>query len=141
MVRLVLVWLVLSLPSAGTSLASEQATYTPTAPNVVYRGVQSAAKEKLDHFFSVAPGCKFLGYPRITVTTAPLHGSARAEIRDDYPNYPPSNVRFRCNRKLTGSSQIFYESYPNYHGRDSFTIKVVFPDGLVKAVRFVVEVL
>jgi hypothetical protein len=49
-------------------------------------------------------------------------------------------VRYECNRKLVPSTQVFYQSNPDFHWKDSFTIEVRFPSSGLRTVVYVIEV-
>ena len=59
----------------------------------------------------------------------------------DYPSFSRDNVRWECNRKLLGSTQVFYESAPGFHGKDSVSIEVRFPSAGIRTVDIDVTVL
>jgi hypothetical protein len=117
------------------------ATQPQAANQVVHRGVHSGAKARFDYFYSVAVTCEITGYPEVIIVRTPSHGTATIEKRDDYPSFNRDNVRSDCNKKLVGTMQIFYESKPDFHGHDAFTIKVIYPDSNIRTIPYVVEVL
>jgi hypothetical protein len=122
--------------------ANQVATAPAQAANqVVHRGLHSGAKAKFDYFYSVAPTCEITGYPEIILVRTPSHGTATIEKKDDYPSFGRDNVRSDCNKKLVGTTQIFYESKADFHGHDAFTIKVIFPDSNIRTIPYDVEVL
>lgn len=102
-------------PSAATKVAPTQ------------KAVHSGVKAKLTFFDSVTPSCDVAAYPEVTVVKAPSHGTVTAEKGEDYPEYGATNVRHDCNRKLMGSTQLFYQSNAAYQGEDSFSIEVRWP--------------
>jgi hypothetical protein len=136
MIGLVLGLCVLSgcvIPPANTQLQG--------ANQVVTRGVHSGVSAKVEAFYSVMPTCEIKGYPEIMIVSAPSHGNVTFEKHDDYPNFGRDNVRWECDKKLVGTMQVFYESKPDFHGHDTFTLKVIFPDSGIRTVPFSVEVL
>ena len=104
------------------------------------RGVHSGEKDSIDYYDSVYPTCESQGYPEVTVVRAASHGAVSSAPGVDYPNFPRDNVRYECNRKLVPSTQVFYQSSPDFHGKDTFTIEVRFPDSSLRTVGYVVEV-
>ncbi len=61
------------------------------------------------------------------VLAPPSHGDVSSSQGQTYPNFNKDNMRNVCNAKLVGSTQIFYQSAPDFHGNDSFTIEIRFP--------------
>ena len=138
--RLTLIALFLVTACLGTGCATDGAraqkpSYTE------HRGVHGGMRERVDFFFSVLPTCEISGYPEVRVLRAPRRGDVSVEKGEDYPTFPKENVRWDCNRKLTGSTRVFYQSKPGFHGNDSFYIEVRFPDATIRTVTVLVEVL
>lgn len=104
------------------------------------RGVHSGEKDQIDYYESLYPNCESEGFPEVTVIKAASHGTVSSAPGEDYPNFVKDNVRYDCNRKRVPSTQVFYQSNANYHGKDSFTIEVRFPGSHLRTAVYVVEV-
>ena len=104
------------------------------------RGVHSGERDKIDFYYALYPSCESEGYTEVTVVKAASHGAVSSAKGEDYPNFARDNVRYECNRKLIGSTQVFYQSNPDFHGKDSFAIEVRFPNSNLRSVAYVVEV-
>ncbi len=104
------------------------------------RGVHSGEKDKIDYFDSLNPNCESEGSQELTVVKAASHGKVSSAPGEDFPSFAKDNVRYDCNRKLLPSMQVFYQSNADYHGKDSFTIEIRFPNSFLKTVVYVVEV-
>ncbi len=61
------------------------------------------------------------------VLAPPSHGEVSSSKGQTYPNFNKDNVRYVCNAKLVGSTQIFYQSAVDFHGKGAFTIEIRFP--------------
>jgi hypothetical protein len=118
----------------GCSTDSPKPTYS------THRGVHSGMRERVDYFYSLQPSCEISGYPEVKVVRAPKSGDVSIEKGEDYPTFPKGNVRWDCDRALAGSTRVFYQSKPGFHGNDTFSIEVRFPDARIETVRFLVDV-
>ena len=131
-------FLIVACVAAGCATEETRAqkpTYTE------HRGVHSGMRERVDFYFSVLPTCEISGYPEVRVLRAPRSGNLSVEKGEDHPTFPKENVRWDCNRKLIGSTRVFYQSNPGFHGNDSFYIEIRWPDATIRAVTVHVEVL
>lgn len=104
------------------------------------KAVSSGTKEKPAFFDSINPVCEVNGYPEITVVKVPGHGSVTVDRGQDYPSYETTNVRHECDRRLLGSTQLFYQSEANFRGTDAFSIEIRFPDNNLWTRSYSVEV-
>ena len=116
-----------AVPTVATTGAATNTSTEPhtAAPN--QKATDSGARQGVDHFYAVAPTCEIEGYPEMKVLAPPSHGEVSSSKGQTYPNFNKDNVRNVCDAKLVGSTQIFYQSAPDYHGKDSFTIEIRFP--------------
>ena len=110
-------------------------------PNSVVRGVDSGVRQIIDDYYSVTPDCGNMGYPEVRISQAPTHGTVAVENGETYPSFAKDNVRYDCNKKKIASSQVFYESSPGFHGKDSFTIQVRYVNSNLRLVTYNVDVL
>jgi hypothetical protein len=106
-----------------------------------HRAVHSAVRERVAFFYDVRANCEMEGYPEINVVQRPTQGNVSAEQGKAYPEYTRDNIRFDCDRNLTGATLVFYQSEPGYHGQDAFTITVRFPDSVVWTESYIIDVL
>jgi hypothetical protein len=104
------------------------------------RAVHSGERDRIDFWVAVDPNCEIEGYPEISVVKAPGNGTVSTEKGQNYPNFPVDNVRHDCNRKLVGSTQVFYQSNAGFHGKDALTIRIRFPDSHVMTAGYAIEV-
>jgi len=136
---------VLALVALGFAAFNSYTTYMRTSSpgnRVNYRGVHSGQKERVAFFYDLAPDCKIEGYPEITVTRPPSQGDVFAAQGQANTAYTRENSRFECNRTPSGATLVFYRSKPSFHGRDSFTILVRFPEnGTLWTESYVVDVM
>jgi len=104
------------------------------------RSVPSGQRAQVAFFYDLLANCEVEAYPQITVTSPPAQGTVTVEQGKAYPRYTRENIRFECDRNLAGASLVFYQSSANYRGRDSFTIRVRFPDSETWTQTYNVEV-
>src|SRR5271170_7470708 len=95
------------------------------APRIVHSGL----RQLINFYSSIAPTCESNGYPQVALVNPPHHGQVSIEEGQNYPNFVSVNVRSVCNKNLSPSVQVYYRSVANFHGRDSFTVRVQYPDG------------
>jgi len=124
-----------------TQLYTAQTNGPVTVPPwPVFRWAHTAERVQLDPFFALDSNCRSLGYAEIVVTKAPAHGKVTAEHAESYPSFATNNQRFHCNRILTESTEVFYQSDSTFKGDDGFTIEVRFPDGSIRVVPYALYV-
>ena len=95
------------------------------APRVVHSGL----RQLLNFYSSIAPTCESNGYPQVSLVSPPHHGQVSIERGQNYPNFVSANVRSVCNKNLSPSIQVYYRSVASFKGRDSFMVRVQYPDG------------
>ena len=106
----------------------------------IHKAVHSGQREQVAFFYDLLADCEVAGYPEVTVDRAPRNGEISTEQGKAYPSYTRENIRFECNRNLQGATLVFYQSDTNFHGRDSFTIRIRFPDATLWTQSYRVEV-
>jgi hypothetical protein len=116
-----------TVPAVATAGAGTNAATAAHAATPIHKATDSGAKQGVDHFYAVDPTCEIEGYPEMKVLTPPNHGEVSSSKGQTYPNFNKDNVRNACDAKLIGSTQIFYQSVPDFHGKDAFTIEIRFP--------------
>jgi hypothetical protein len=125
---------------AATPPPPSRTESTPPAP-IEHRGARSGVKQQIWWYTYLDPKCELVGYPEIILTVPPNHGSAVAEHGEQYPGYPQTNVRSVCNSKRVPATNLYYQSNPDFRGKDSLTFKMLSPDGAIKTVSVEIEVL
>jgi len=105
------------------------------------RAVHSGSREQVAFFYDLLANCEVEGYPEISVVRGPEKGTVSVEKGKAYPRYTRENIRFECDRNPAGAMLVFYQSDPDYRGRDSFTITVRFPDSQMWTESYSVNVL
>ena len=88
------------------------------------RSVQSGTRDKIAYFYNLTVSCQPEGVPQVTVTKTPGNGSVTIGTGDDLPQYPADNPRSACNQQPVGSTEVYYQSRPDFHGVDDFSIEV-----------------
>ena len=86
--------------------------------------MQSGARDKIAYFYNLTASCQPEGVPQVTVTKTPGNGSVTIGTGDDLPQYPADNPRSACNQQPVGSTEVYYQSRPDFHGVDDFSIAV-----------------
>jgi hypothetical protein len=112
----------LCLVATATLAACAVTTSRQNAPEA--RSVQSGARDKIAYFYNLTASCQAEGVPQVTVTKTPGNGSVTLATGDNLPQYPADNPRSACNQQPVGSTEVYYQSRPDYHGADGFSIEV-----------------
>jgi len=124
-----------SLPPAAPAAAAGSA-----AAKAIPRTVASGVNSRVEFFSSLSPTCEVVTYPEVTVTSAPSHGKVTSRQANNYPSYARENVRFDCNKKLVGGTDLLYQSNVNFQGHDEFSIEVAGSMGNVARYTFDIQV-
>ena len=106
----------------------------------INRGARSGAKQLIDAFHSTNPDCTNMGYPSVSVSVPPSHGTVEVEHGDLFPNFPKDNPRSACNSQKVEAVKVFYTSNPDFSGQDSVETSTVFASGALQKHRITIEV-
>jgi hypothetical protein len=129
--------IILSLQAACANHASSVAK--TSAGQVPPRAVHSGVRQLINFYSSIAPTCESNGYPQVVLFSPPHHGQVSIERGQNYPNFVRANVRSACNQTLSPSIQVYYKSVANFHGADSFAVRIQYPDGGILTDTFNLE--
>ena len=112
------------------------------APMVHYvtKAVHAGAREKIDAYTALLPDCSSQGYPEMKIVGAPAHGTLTSVPGQDFPTYLKDDARSACNSKPGPSTQVFYQSEPGYHGKDTVAIIIRYPSSTTSAVKYLLEI-
>jgi len=64
-----------------------------------------------------------------TVVTQPAHGTLNVEQESDFPDYPGTNLMFKCNGGRIPGTDVTYQATPGYTGPDQISYSIYFPNG------------
>jgi hypothetical protein len=104
------------------------------------RAVPRDAASQIWWYDSISPDCKPSGRVGLKLISAPAHGTI--EFRDglDFPNFPTSDVRSRCDIAKMPSRQVWYTPAPGFIGTDTLELDIVWPTGSERIDQFVLSV-
>jgi hypothetical protein len=105
------------------------------------KAVHSGQKERIAYFYALRADCMSEGYPEIVVVRPPDKGRVSTEEGKAYPQYTRDNTRFDCDKNLTEAILVYYQSEPSFHGRDSVTIMIRFPDSNARTEFYTIDVM
>jgi hypothetical protein len=80
---------------------------------------------RIGSFYALDPLCVSLGRPSVTLVSAPIGGRVETRETRDYPNFPTSNVRARCDLRKVPVTEVL----SGFRGVDTVVFQVVFPRG------------
>ncbi|MCG7392304.1 hypothetical protein MHY87_05240 [Microvirga sp. ACRRW] len=118
--------------SFSPSIAEERA---------INKTVVSGKTLKVTAAYFVNPDCSSPERPDIRFISSPSGGTISLKKSIDFPRFPESNLRFRCNTKKVSSHQIFYQPARGFIGKDRFSFKVIYPDGHVVTNNATIDVI
>ncbi len=107
------------------------ASFTPSIAEerTINKTVVSGKALKVTSAYFVNPDCSAPERPDVRFITSPSGGTLSLRKSTDFPKFPESNLRFRCNTKKVSSQQIIYQPARGFIGKDHFSFKVIYPDG------------
>jgi hypothetical protein len=108
--------------------------------NLSSKAAHSGQKERIAYFYDLRADCESEGYPEIMVVRSPGKGSVSTEQDKAYPQYARDNPRFDCDKNLAAAILLYYQSEPGFHGRDSVTIMIRFPDSTAWTESYAIQV-
>lgn len=79
--------------------------------------------------FSVNPDCTSAGLSTASLRVQPSQGTVEFTPVNEFPNFPSSNPRSKCNDQRIPGIGVFYTSNPAFRGTDQFTMVNVTPGG------------
>jgi len=83
----------------------------------------------LTEFTALNPDCSSNGPVRIKIDVAPADGAIEVVSTQVFPNYPPDNVRNRCNSRRVPGQIVYYTSHAGFTGLDKVVFESFFPNG------------
>lgn len=93
---------------------------------------------KIAHFMSVDPACGTIARPVVRIIDAPNVGRIEIKSGSDFPSFPPTNQRSKCNSKRNPSTQVWYTSRTS-GATDTLQVQGIHDDGHVMNRRFTIE--
>ncbi len=127
--------------AAGLAGRPAQATTAaPGAQSSRYHVTRPGVPVKVRWYYSMQPTCVSLGRPVVNLVSGPQGGQVYSRGAMEFPTYPATNVRFACDRRRAAATDVMYRPRPDFLGSDSFTVEVVFPDGMARQDTFAVSV-
>ena len=84
---------------------------------------------RIGFFYALDPTCATIGLPTVSVVAGPSGGTIEARHVRDYPNFPTSNVRAKCDTRKVPVTEVLYRAAPGFVGTDTVIYEVVFPRG------------
>ncbi|WP_156629444.1 hypothetical protein [Methylobacterium sp. Leaf85] len=95
---------------------------------------------KLGTMSSLDQTCKSLGGTAVNIIDSPHNGEIYVQQNRDYPSYPTTNTRSRCNLQKVPVTQLFYTPNPGFRGDDTVIVELITPLGDVLRERFNISV-
>ena len=101
----------------------------PVAAEPIKKAVASGRVLKVFFAASLNADCTSIGQVSIRLTGGPRHGVVTTRNASDFPYFPPSNDRSRCNIRRVRGLVVSYRPDRGYVGADSFNVNYLFPTG------------
>ncbi|MBN9061078.1 MAG: hypothetical protein BGP06_00870 [Rhizobiales bacterium 65-9] len=125
--------------AAAMSLGACQTTSAPQSEaEVIFTSHGGTVRAR--HYRDVAEDCSNRGYASIAIASPPRGGRIELRREGEFPGFPPSNPRSKCNNRKVDGVGVYYVSDPKFIGGDRFTVEVIWADGARWTQDFVVQV-
>jgi hypothetical protein len=92
------------------------------------RTVAVDQKLRVDFLYYVWTDCSSTPV-QSAITERPQHGAITMKDGQEFPDFPKDDQRAACNTRKANGKFVFYEPDADYHGTDSFTIRVLSASG------------
>ena len=104
------------------------------------RVVVAGGRLELGGFSTINPDCTAHGYPDIRVTNAPQHGAVASRKGQVIEFFSPNHPLHDCSRRRVSGVYVDYRPERGFTGTDYFTVDIIFPNGMERAVDYEVIV-
>ncbi|MGH6851632.1 MAG: hypothetical protein ACREDJ_00225 [Methylocella sp.] len=112
-----------------------------TGANAVNRTVVANGKQqKIWHFTAVNADCTSAGLSTVRIAGSPQYGAIAIRKVNDYPGFPPSSQRYRCNVKRFPSIGVFYTPARGFVGTDYVKIDEITPWAVGRTLDLTIDV-
>jgi Domain of Unknown Function with PDB structure (DUF3857)/Transglutaminase-like superfamily len=101
----------------------------PSQPTEFSRVVPSGGKLRVEFLYSIQPDCSSAGQTTVRVLEKPQHGAVTVENGQDFTSFPKENQRYECNTHKADGTLVFYRPEPEFIGKDSITLDIIYPLG------------
>ena len=104
------------------------------------KAIPEGVPRKINTYYSLNQDCT--ADPGILGRVVVASENGRVSFRPgaDYPSYPRTNSRYRCNLKKAPSVQLWYTPNPGFRGSDSTIVEALYPDGTMIKRTFTIDV-
>jgi hypothetical protein len=106
-----------------------------SGPLTIARTVIAGSTIRLAFNVSMNPDCTVRSIPILRVLTEPMHGTTAISETEDFPSYPPANIRSVCNKAKARGVKLEYTPAPGYLGSDYLSYEMIFEDGVDRTVN------
>jgi hypothetical protein len=113
---------------------------TSSQPVEIPRVVASGQKLRLEFLYSIQPDCSSAGQTTVRILEKPQHGAVTVENGQGFTNFPKDNQRYECNMRKSDGILVFYDPEPEFSGKDSVTLDVIFPLGQSSTRHYSIDV-
>jgi hypothetical protein len=89
---------------------------------------------------AINPDCSSLPLFTVRIMKPPAHGVVKIEAGEEFPTFPPTNVRSECNKQRVPGILVGYTADADYTGADTFVLHTISPNGLVQNQTYLITV-
>jgi hypothetical protein len=104
------------------------------------RVVASGGKLRVEFLYSIQPDCSSAGQTTVRIVEQPQHGEVKVENGQDFTSFPKENQRYECNLHKSDGTLVFYSPAPEFTGKDSITLDIIFPLGQTSKRHYSIDV-
>ena len=104
------------------------------------RIVPAGSTTNLNFAYAVNPDCSSRALPQISVSQAPMHGSASVVFHDGHPRFPAGHPYAACNNALVPGVSVAYTPEPGFTGSDAMTFEETTENGSHRVFRMTLTI-
>jgi hypothetical protein len=109
---------------------------TATPSKAPAKSIVAGHTLKLSFFNSIYADCRSRGESTLRIIHAPQHGHVNVKKIMDFPSSTSL-----CYGRLVPGTALYYQSRPEFSGKDHLRVEVVFPSGNSRRESYLVNVL
>jgi hypothetical protein len=112
----------------------------PATPPPFERTMAADTSAVLNFAYGVNRDCSSRGLPKLRIVQQPAHGSAKVEVRSDFPRFPAGTPFAVCNATKVPGVSVEYTPQSGFRGTDALTFEETTLENQDRVLRFAITV-
>jgi dienelactone hydrolase len=104
------------------------------------RIVPAGSTTNLNFAYAVNPDCSSRALPQVSISQAPMHGSASVVFHDGHPRFPAGHPYAACNDALVPGVSVAYTPERGFTGSDAMTFEETTENGSHRVFRMTLTI-